>query len=116
NEQFLTYWIELFDQSDFAPIDLFRARVWSDDSVHWWLQQNLVLFAQRSALAKNPKLLAESQVSRPIDVVHPKVYASRMADAVQAHRHAAMLHDVIERGGKFQVIHTPRGPAIQPLP
>ena len=79
NEQFPDYWAELFARRGYVPLDLFRARIWQDRSILWWLRQNVLLFATEGALAGNEKLRAAQSHGGPLAIVHPDVYLSRIA-------------------------------------
>jgi SAM-dependent methyltransferase len=70
NERYQQYWVEVFAQRRFEAFDLVRPRVWLDDRVSWWYQQNCLVFAndaarQRYALA--PAAFIPS-------LVHPHLY------------------------------------------
>jgi hypothetical protein len=79
NEQFLSYWIERFDRHRFQPLDIIRGRIWDDSRILWWLRQNIVLFAHKELIARSERLSAASAVySRPISIVHPEIYLSRL--------------------------------------
>jgi SAM-dependent methyltransferase len=102
NEQFLTYWIDHFARHDYVVLDLFRARIWTDRSIFWWLRQNLVLFVRRSVAEANPTLRDELKVERPVAIIHPIVYLQRLGIA----RQQAPLIDLLKQGGVFEVTKT----------
>jgi SAM-dependent methyltransferase len=77
NEKTLGYWVQHFFKHGYRPLDIFRAKIWYAEDIHWWLKQNLVLFARGAAIQGNPKLLSESRVERPLDIIHPLVYLMR---------------------------------------
>jgi len=83
NEHFLNYWIKNFARHDYAVLDVFRAEIWLDRSILWWLPQNLVLFVRRSVAEANPALRDELKVKRPLSIVHPAVYYARLALATK---------------------------------
>lgn len=68
NSQFLPYWLELFRSREYEAIDPIRPRIWGNDSVEWWYQQNTIMF-----LAANHPLLAEG-FPKPETIVHPQLY------------------------------------------
>ena len=109
NEQFLGYWITHFARHDFVLLDLFRARIWDDPSILWWLRQNLVLFVRRSALNSNAALRDQLQVQRPVSIVHPEIYLSRLQNADQQLREHRQLIDLLQQTGRFDVQRTPDG-------
>src|SRR5215472_11510959 len=44
NEQYLPYWIDLFQRQGYAGIDPIRPRILGHPSVEWFYQQNTVMF------------------------------------------------------------------------
>ncbi len=72
NEQWLSYWIDLFSQNEYYPLDILRERIWNDARVEWWYRQNIILFANTVGLQRIavPKDVA----CRPMDVVHPNCF------------------------------------------
>ncbi len=95
NEHFLNYWIKNFARHDYAVLDVFRAEIWLDRSIHWWLQQNLVLFVRRRVAESNPALRDELKVKRPVSIVHPATYYARLKVAQEAIKE---LKDKIDSG------------------
>lgn len=73
NEQFMEYWIELFQERGFSPYDVIRPQIWGDPKVQWWYQQNLLVFAnqvgsERFRLRPTPIML---------NAIHPALYNKR---------------------------------------
>ena len=71
NEQWPSYWVELFAEHDFRPYDVLRGNLWGNPAVEWWYQQNCLIFASAEAAAR----LGLSPSSAPIDIVHPTLLA-----------------------------------------
>jgi SAM-dependent methyltransferase len=46
NEQPLSYWVALFQEQGYQPLDCLRPEIWDDDRIGWWFRQNLVFFAR----------------------------------------------------------------------
>jgi SAM-dependent methyltransferase len=109
NEQFLSYWVDLFAKRNYVVIDLIRGRIWEDKSILWWLRQNIVLFVHRDYLKTNEKLATEQKVNRPVSVVHPDIYISRLQDAVRQLQEHRQLIGLLSQGGTFRVTATPDG-------
>jgi hypothetical protein len=68
NSQYLPYWIELFQGYGYQALDPIRPRIWGNDSVEWFYQQNIVMFAG----PKHP--LLEKDFPVPWNIIHPKLY------------------------------------------
>ncbi len=71
NEQWPDYWISLFDQSGYEAFDIIRPAIWRNDEVKFWYRQNLLLFIDRTCIAKFPSL---SNLPKPLPLVHPAAY------------------------------------------
>jgi SAM-dependent methyltransferase len=70
NEQYLPYWTDLFLGQGYEGVDPIRPQILGDDSVEWWYQQNVVMFA-----APNHPLLAKGFLS-PQTIIHQRLYES----------------------------------------
>lgn len=68
NEQYLPYWIDLFQRQGYEGIDPIRAQILGNDSVEWFYQQNMVMFVD----PKHP-LLAKD-LPKPQTFVHQQLY------------------------------------------
>jgi len=104
NEQFLSYWVRLFADHGFQALDIIRGRVWDDVNVLWWLRQNIVLFARDEFIAAHEGLQREvSNNRRPISIVHPDVYMSRIQGVVNQLAEFQRLDAYLRKGGVFRV-------------
>lgn len=85
NEQWPDYWAALFDERGFVPVDCLRRKIWDDERVEWWYAQNIVLYCSRTALAQNPALQRESELTGPSPqaLVHPKRFLELVEWAVE---------------------------------
>ena len=68
NEQYLSYWIDLFQGRGYQGIDAVRPWVLGNKSVQWFYQQNIVVFA-----APEHPLMA-SDLPKAQDIVHQNLY------------------------------------------
>lgn len=80
NEQWPEYWVKLFKQKDYVPIDCIRRKIWNSKEVGMWYAQNILLFVKKDYLQKNKGLQKEyEQTSESfLSVVHPRLYLFRM--------------------------------------
>jgi cyclopropane fatty-acyl-phospholipid synthase-like methyltransferase len=109
NEQFPDYWAGLFSSHGYRPVDLIRPRLWTDETVWYWLRQNAILYAHQSVLDANEKLRREFEEIRPLDLVHPFYYLVRMNEVKKiTEQHNAMI-EVLKTGGVFEVTPLPDG-------
>jgi len=68
NEQYLPYWVRLFQRHGFEGVDPIRPWVLGNASVEWWYQQNTVMFA-----APNHPLLTRG-FPKPQSIIHETLY------------------------------------------
>jgi SAM-dependent methyltransferase len=76
NEQWPTYWTELFLEHAFQPVDIIRPPLWMNPRVAFWYRQNLVFFADRARLDEYPALRTGHAATggRFPPLVHPELY------------------------------------------
>ncbi len=74
NEQWQTYWANLFAELDFVTCDVLRPLIWNNSEIARWYRQNIILFCRRDFLPKLPSLTAMQDSSLPLAVVHPQQY------------------------------------------
>jgi hypothetical protein len=72
NEQWPSYWADLFAKHEFECFDPLRALIWSDERIDWWYRQNVVMFA-RNDVADRLRLSGH-QAGPPRHLVHPGLY------------------------------------------
>jgi SAM-dependent methyltransferase len=70
NEQWQTFWAELFAGSGSEIFDVIRPRFWSDDRVAVWYRQNSFVAARGAAAGR----LREVESSGILDCVHPDLW------------------------------------------
>jgi hypothetical protein len=74
NEQWQSYWADLFSKQGYVPIDALRPEIWSDASVLSCYRQNALVYVRKDALPNYPKLQAIT-VCKNVNLVHPDVYS-----------------------------------------
>ncbi len=50
NEQWPNYWISLFENQGYMPIDVIRKRIWKDESIAHWYRQNILMFVKKERM------------------------------------------------------------------
>lgn len=75
NEQWQSYWIDLFKKEGYCKIDCLRKELWDKD-IEFCYKQNLFLFIRTNHLQHHPKLEEEYNKSKntPENIVHPDMY------------------------------------------
>jgi SAM-dependent methyltransferase len=99
NEQFPSYWADLFAKFDFIPLDFLRKQIWDDRSIHRWLRQNIILFVRKEIAIKNSSLARYIDSLKPLSIVHPDVYISRLQMFEQTiHQYSQLLNSFSAEG------------------
>ena len=77
NEQWQSYWIDLFNSNGYECFDLFRATLWNNKTVEWWYRQNTFLFVSPRNRFLDLEVLRASQ--KPVmDIAHPVNYENKV--------------------------------------
>ena len=78
NEQWPSWWRDLFQKEGYRPFDLVRPRHWTDQAIHYWYRQNMFVYVRESdaeAIARAERAEAEAGGALAMfDVVHPEKY------------------------------------------
>ena len=113
NEQWQTYWAELFARHGYRPYDVVRPVLWARPEVASCYRQNTLVFATETAAAKSSALTA----ARPLppdmlNLVHPLVCMERRASAqAVASEHQSLLK-LLQKADTFVVKHLPEGKIV----
>jgi SAM-dependent methyltransferase len=80
NEQWPSYWAELFAQFHYVPIDCIRRKFWNNEKVSFWYSQNAFLYVQSDRLEKYPLLNKEyhSNQKTPLSLIHPVLWKTKI--------------------------------------
>jgi SAM-dependent methyltransferase len=77
NEQWQSFWAELFARSGYNCYDFFRPVLWRDGRVESWYRQNALLYVKAPHPIAEP-LKAAALGRGPLDIVHPEIYAGNL--------------------------------------
>jgi hypothetical protein len=77
NEQFIDYWIELFWQRHYVPLDLIRPYIQNDKQIYWWLRQNMICFVRYDVLIERPSLLSRMAPLSSFGRIDPLIYQKK---------------------------------------
>jgi len=77
NEQWPRYWVALFKNHDFVPIDCIRGRIWENEEVEWHYAQNTLLFAKAERLREDQdlRIASEKPNLQQLPLVHPRRFS-----------------------------------------
>lgn len=76
NEQWPSYWRDIFASQGYRVFDLVRPAHWHDRAIHYWYRQNAFVYVRESSLeASRIADEADRALSRNLfDVVHPEKF------------------------------------------
>lgn len=81
NEQYQSYWGELFAGLGFAIFDMFRPVFWNEERVRFWYRQNAFLYVRRThplAGVLRSRGIPELPDTRFMNCVHPSLYEAKL--------------------------------------
>ncbi len=93
NEQWPSYWIDLFRKQGYVAKDWIRPQIWGDQTISPWYRQNLFLFVSRNRVSELQLVdTGDSELQMPIDLVHPEIYLPKVnGESVRAGLGLALL-------------------------
>ena len=97
NEQYLPYWIDLFQTHQYEAVDPIRPRILGSDLVDWFYQQNVVMFA-----AANHTLLTKN-FSKPPSLIHPYLYERTRHDVPRLRTLVRSFPQAVYRAIRFRL-------------
>lgn len=73
NENWMEYWVALFQKYEFYPVDCFRSQLWTNQNVNWRFRQNLVMFVQKQEYLMHFRNIELNQIQSH-SIVHPEMF------------------------------------------
>ncbi|MEZ5003150.1 MAG: methyltransferase domain-containing protein [Chitinophagales bacterium] len=82
NEQWPSYWAEIFKKYGYQPVDCLRMKIWNNDKIGYYYRQNMIVFIHQSVIEKYIHLTADSLSVEDgvLSIVHPDTLQKRMKD------------------------------------
>lgn len=84
NENWLDYWKNYFEKSNYYCFDFIRPQIWNNDDIYWWYRQNIVLFVNKNSheyTEISTKLdLLNIQSFEGLNIVHPQNYFEKLSE------------------------------------
>jgi SAM-dependent methyltransferase len=74
NEQWPSYWQDLFRKKNYFPCDILRSRFWNNDQVEWWYSQNTVIYSPAAVIQSLDLPVTESVNS----LIHPALFVEKI--------------------------------------
>jgi hypothetical protein len=80
NEQYPDYWVNIFAENGFIPVDCLRKKIWNNKNIQWWYRQNMLLFVNKDMLANYPTLneLAIHSDEKVLSLIHPEMVQGKV--------------------------------------
>ncbi len=76
NEQWPTYWKNIFNQNNYIAFDIIRSQIWGDENIEWWYAQNIIIYVNKSVVNNYPSLRVNfSENDGVMSIVHPRLYS-----------------------------------------
>ena len=72
NEAWPSYWVSIFRQEGYEPLDIVRSKIWDDHEIYFWYRQNIFVFV------KTNYILSSNFNPSFFDIVHPELYLSKI--------------------------------------
>lgn len=72
NEQWQSYWIDIFEENGFKTIDFLRPLIWNNDKIGWWYRQNIFLFIKNDYFNEFKNNLPKFESL--VNIVHPESF------------------------------------------
>jgi len=80
NEQWQSFWADLFAKHGYKPFDIVRPLVWKDQRIQYYYRQNCLVYCKEgSEHFETLKNASFERSSLLIDIVHPEVFTKRMS-------------------------------------
>lgn len=86
NEQWPSYWAQLFQERDYLAIDCLRKKIWNNEHVEPWYAQNILVFVRRDCIGHYPLLERELKQTNTSELamVHPRIIQYRLTQRMEA--------------------------------
>ncbi|NJL07543.1 MAG: class I SAM-dependent methyltransferase [Methylacidiphilales bacterium] len=72
NEQWQSYWSNLFNKNGYITLDFIRPKIFGDDRVEYWYQQNILVFCDP---AYRPDNIIATSERYYLDRIHPELFS-----------------------------------------
>lgn len=79
NEQWQSFWANLFQERGYKAYDVIRPRVWTNEKVAGWYRQNFIVYAHPDRIGNQLESLLQSEANLApmLDIVHPYLLVQR---------------------------------------
>lgn len=76
NEQWQSYWSDMFEAYGYRAIDIIKPAIWNNDEIPYYYKQNIVLYVNKEAEHRLniPTMCMEWFPNNAINMVHPELF------------------------------------------
>ena len=74
NEQWPSYWEELFNKHNYQMFDIIRPMIWDNSNIFYWYKQNMFVFAKKDLAISLNSNSANNITASPKQMIHPELY------------------------------------------
>jgi hypothetical protein len=92
NEQWSDYWVRLFADHGYVPIDCLRPHIWHNEQVSWWYRQNMLLFVEAARLKASVHLSGIATNNPVHSLVHPGNYLRHLDSMMALNAHVLAVN------------------------
>jgi hypothetical protein len=78
NEQWQSYWVELFNANGFECFDIIRPTFWLNEEIALCYRQNAFVFVKKDNAFLTKKFNAQIEKSPIMNIVHPEYYENKI--------------------------------------
>lgn len=78
NEQWQSYWVNLFQEAGYLVYDFIRPKIWNDNQIPVWYRQNILFFVDSHKAAAVLETDGLNVNQMPLDIVHPDLFIDKM--------------------------------------
>ena len=108
NEQWPTYWLNLFSQHGYNEYDILRPIFWNRDDIFFWYKQTMFVLVKEGSSAETlVKKVSESVPKTIYSIVHPDLYLTKVKENADAQNQIIKYEEELkkilsgERGLRF---------------
>ena len=78
NEQWPSYWQDLFDAKGYKMIDILRPILWNNQNVFFWYKQNIFVVAKEGTTSYNMAINIHHDNTNANSIVHPELFYQKI--------------------------------------
>jgi SAM-dependent methyltransferase len=81
NEQWPSYWVDIFAKYDYRPYDILRPVFWNNENIDFWYRQNMIVFSKKNIVEYFPI----PKINILNSYIHPILFEKKVAEIKYLH-------------------------------